>query len=194
MKYTVLIIAFLGFLVCDAHGQLVYNNADVSVNNDDQRRRSSREREKPEYNRWVFGGGLGAGFGTNTFVNVSPRVGYRATESITIGSGIEWFYQSFGNGAETSFRSFGPTLWAQFLPTQDIFLSLDYVYASQRVRQFGNNFDDTDNILWLGGGYIQRTGGAGALLIGAQYNLINDNDGLFTQDRFRPQISFLYGI
>ncbi|MBN9336436.1 MAG: hypothetical protein J0I88_01110, partial [Chryseobacterium sp.] len=33
-------------------------------------------------NRWTFGGGLGVGFGSNSYFNlqVSPRVGYKITD------------------------------------------------------------------------------------------------------------------
>ena len=59
-------------------------------------------------NRWTFGGGLGVGFGSNSYFNlqVSPRVGYKITEQLEGGmiGNVSWqtsdFYKStmFGVG------------------------------------------------------------------------------------------------
>ena len=39
---------------------------------------------KTQTNRWTFGGGLGIGFGSNSYFNfqVSPRVGYKITDQL----------------------------------------------------------------------------------------------------------------
>src|SRR6185312_7709991 len=42
-----------------------------------------------------FGGNFGLGFGTNTFVNVSPQVGYRFNDYLAAGFGVNFNYYSY---------------------------------------------------------------------------------------------------
>src|SRR4051794_29022284 len=44
--------------------------------------------------RLFFGGNFGLTFGDFTFINVSPQVGYRLTEKFSIGTGVNFIYQS----------------------------------------------------------------------------------------------------
>jgi hypothetical protein len=44
--------------------------------------------------RLFFGGNFGLTFGDFTFINVSPQVGYRVTEKFSLGTQINFIYQS----------------------------------------------------------------------------------------------------
>ena len=41
-----------------------------------------------ENNKWTFGGGIGLGFGSNSYfsIGVSPRVGYKVTDDLEVGA------------------------------------------------------------------------------------------------------------
>jgi len=45
-------------------------------------------------NKLFFGGTFGASFGSYTFVNVSPQVGYRFNKFFAAGAGVNFIYSS----------------------------------------------------------------------------------------------------
>jgi len=199
MKYTLLLTVFAFFLTVwqqECFAQLQYTSESLAILTEEipeQRSRRDRDREEDQgsfADRLVFGGGIGFGFGTFSFINVNPQIGYRITDKFMAGTGLDWYYQG-GNGFNV--RTIGPMLWAQYIPARDFFINSEYIYAFQKL----GDQTGTANQLWLGGGYLQRFG-SGALRIGGQYNVFG-NQGLFVDprngnNRFRPQISFIYGI
>src|SRR6478736_4936619 len=54
------------------------------------------EEEKKGFdkNKLFFGGTFGASFGSYTFVNVSPQVGYRFNKFFAAGAGVNFIYSS----------------------------------------------------------------------------------------------------
>src|SRR5215216_5004176 len=69
-----------------AFSQTVYNSSGRTGN-----RKSQKERGF-DPDRLVFGGGLGASFGTYTAVSVSPVIGYRFTDWLAAGVGVGYQY------------------------------------------------------------------------------------------------------
>jgi hypothetical protein len=54
--------------------------------------------EKPKFSdRLVFGGDIGLSVGTYTYINVSPAVGYRLTNRLTVGLGPIYIYENYKN-------------------------------------------------------------------------------------------------
>ncbi len=52
-------------------------------------------KEKPKFSdRLVFGGDIGLSLGTYTYINVSPAIGYRLTDRLTVGLGPMYIYQN----------------------------------------------------------------------------------------------------
>ena len=51
--------------------------------------------------RLWFGGGIGFGFGDVDYVEVSPIVGYSATEKLSVGGGITYRYRNDDRFAES---------------------------------------------------------------------------------------------
>jgi hypothetical protein len=54
--------------------------------------------EKPKFSdRLVFGGDIGLSVGTYTYINLSPAIGYRVTDRLTVGLGPIYIYENYKN-------------------------------------------------------------------------------------------------
>lgn len=123
--------------------------------------------------RTRFGGNLGLQFGNPTFINISPRIYYLATEKLWIGVGGTYMYTRYKAPFvpfETS--TYGGNLSVTYQIFQPIFLQAEYEPL---------NFDSYNPLvgeyerIWvqgvlLGGGISQQIG-RGAVFLSALYNV-----------------------
>lgn len=68
------------------------------------------------WDRVVFGGNFGAGFGTNqSLIAVSPSVGYRVTERLTLGTGViyQYYRYKFAN-LDFKFNNYGARFFGTY--------------------------------------------------------------------------------
>jgi hypothetical protein len=80
-------------------------------------------------NRLRFGGNLGAGFGsTFSFVNVSPRVFYLATDDLWLGAGTTFIWTQYKNNPPPFDDQFvwGLNLSAHYFIFEPLFLQAEY--------------------------------------------------------------------
>lgn len=140
--------------------------------------------------RLIFGGSLGAQFGTNTQVNLSPIIGYRVTEKFSAGIGITYIYYKYeyqyfnGIGYSTIQESdniYGGSIWGEYRIIPQAFLhvepgflnesipSIDAsgIYSGATVRYTLYNF-------LVGGGYFQQLGPNSGMQFSILFDLIED--------------------
>jgi len=131
------------------------------------------------WSRVMFGGNFGASFSSaESIVAVSPSIGYRVTERLTVGTGIIYQYNriklapydfKFNNyGA----RFFGTYQLTPFLIAHTEYESLNLEYVS--VNNLGipdGTFRRTIGSMFVGGGYRQSMGGRSVVDIMLLYNL-----------------------
>lgn len=116
-----------------------------------------------------FGGNLGLQFGTVTLVEMSPMVGYQATERLMFGVGGTYLYFQDKRYAQTySSTYYGGRTFGQFRITPQIFAWAEYEALNGELwnpidqeleRRWFDNF-------FVGGGLRQ-----GPVMITALYNL-----------------------
>lgn len=128
--------------------------------------------------RIILGGNLGLSFGDVTYVDISPRIGYRATNKLIVGFGGSYRYRKdkrFVPDLESSDYSFN--LFSRYSVYGPIFLHAEYEYlnyefflsAAESVRR------DANSVL-VGGGLAQPIGNRAVFIIEALYNLSYEND------------------
>lgn len=107
--------------------------------------------------RLFTGGNMGIQFGNNTFIDISPLVGYRFTDDIAGGVGLTYRYLSFNNGVNT-FRNniLGGRIFARYNILERLFLYGEYEVLNSDWYQ-NNNRINLENIL-AGAGYTQFIG------------------------------------
>jgi len=150
----------------------------------------SQDQEQPsqgfDKSRLFFGGNFGLSFGTYTFINVTPQVGYHLSNYFAVGTGINFIYSSTKYYAGTpgeyksEYGAVGLNIFGRFYPIQYIMLhaqpELNYVWGKQTYSdgdpstKLPNRFVPS---LLLGGGVIIPAG-RGALVASLLYDVIQD--------------------
>jgi len=142
--------------------------------------------------RLVFGGGFGLQFGNVTLVDLSPTIGYRLSDQLTLGTGLSYKYnrvkdytQDLNTGKWYGYKSnvFGGSIWGRYYVLQNIFahaeieqLQIDYNYTSVNYStptDIKNSIGVTSVL--VGGGYRQPIGGRVFFNILILFNL-NETD------------------
>ncbi len=137
--------------------------------------------------RLVFGGSLGAQFGTNTQVNLSPIIGYRATEKLTTGIGVTYIYYKYKYYTVTNQtlteedNIWGGSLWAEYRVIPQAFLHVEPGFLNLSVPKLDANnyyYGETtrDNIyqFLVGGGYYQAIGNNAGMQFSILWDLVDE--------------------
>ncbi|PZU80941.1 MAG: hypothetical protein DI529_16075 [Chryseobacterium sp.] len=146
-------------------------------------------------NRWTFGGGLGVGFGSNSYFNlqVSPRVGYKITEQLEGGliGNVSW--QKDDYYSSTMF-GIGPFVNYYFARSFFVGANLQQYFINSKEKYTGYKFNTDETALYLGGGYMQNIGNNAFMQLGVMYNVLwKENESIFSSG-FVPTIGFVVGL
>ena len=125
--------------------------------------------------RLVYGGGFGMQFGNVTLLDLSPTIGYRVSDQLTLGTGISYKYNSIkeytfdqnsGRWYDYNSNIYGGSFWGRYYILKNIFahaeieqLRINYNYTSISTSVPTNVKDGVDVTSTLvGGGYRQPIG------------------------------------
>lgn len=143
-------------------------------------------------NRWTFGGGLGVGFGSNSYFNlqVSPRVGYKITDQLEGGiiGNVSW--QSSDYYKSTMF-GVGPFVNYYFARSFFIGANLQQYFINSKEKFTGYKFDTDETALYLGGGYMQSVGNNAFVQFGIMYNVLWKERSSIFSSGFIPSVGFV---
>lgn len=151
----------------------------------------------PDRSRLFFGGNFGARFGSNTFVNLSPQVGYRFSEYFAAGAGVNCIASALTVRAtggsrlyRESFGYAGLNTFARVYPMRSLFLSAqpEYNYSWGRVRYFNGQPDVKSPgafvpCLLLGAGAVLPSG-RGSLIAMVQYDVAGSDRSPYGRNPF----------
>lgn len=150
-------------------------------------------------NKLFFGGSLGFGFGSyTTQINVSPQVGYRFNKYLAAGAGVNFIYSSYkydfggGNYFRDNYTVAGLNIFGRVYPIEYIFLQLqpelNYTWGKRKYSYDNLPDDKLEGKLvpsLLGGvGAAIPTGGAGALIVMVQYDLLDQERSPYSRQAF----------
>ena len=135
-----------------------------------------------------FGGTFGASFGSYTFVNVSPQVGYRFNKFFAAGAGVNFIYSSvkydYGSAAlnyKNEYGVVGLNIFGRVYPVQFLVIQVqpEMNYTWGKVHFYDGSADQKLDpkfvpSLLVGGGVAIPTGGRGAMTIMYQYDVVQD--------------------
>jgi hypothetical protein len=135
-----------------------------------------------------FGGTFGASFGSYTFVNVSPQVGYRFSRFFAAGTGINFIYSSskydYGNpnlDYKNEYGVVGLNIFGRIYPVEFLIIQAqpEMNYTWGKVKFYDGTPDQKLDgkfvpALLVGGGAAIPIGGKGAMTVMLQYDLIQD--------------------
>lgn len=126
--------------------------------------------KRSDWRERVFtGGNLGLQFGSNTYINVSPVVGYRITDSFSAGGGISYVYRRFTFGpTKVSRTDYGGNLFARYNLFKNIFTMAQFEHLSFEITE--GERQGFSSVL-AGGGISEPLGNNAALSFTVLYNL-----------------------
>lgn len=163
-----------------AEAQRYKKKSDTEQNtNDDE-----EEPETADSSKWrkfvkklTFGGNFGAQFGQVTFVDLSPLVGYRATDKLTVGIGgtynlLDFRYtDQYGTKYRETYHVYGGRTFGQFAFYKNLFAHAEYeaLNVPDRRTNYAERAWMTTPL--IGGGYRSQIGRRSYFNITALYNL-----------------------
>ena len=108
--------------------------------------------------RIFFGGNIGLQFGTVTFIDISPLVGYQLTEKFSAGIGATYqFYRYRDRFNDFSTNIYGGRVFSKYNILENIFAHAEYEVLNLEAFDLEKRLNVTS--ILLGGGYRQRLGG-----------------------------------
>ena len=151
-----------------------------------------------DWEKVYTGGGLALQFGTYTFIDISPLVGYRLTEDLSVGFGVSYKYLSDNRIKGYNSHLYGGNLFSRYVFAENFFGQVEYELIN--VEYFTVNgaglITDSErkdvSYLWIGGGYRQPIGPNSYLNLMALYNLNESIYSIYPNPLYR--VGFNVGL
>ena len=128
----------------------------------------------PLKDRLFFGGDLGLSFGTVTYVNLAPIVGYKFTQKFGAGIGPSYAYvKDSRQGAAYSASSYGGRIFAQYKVIEQAVAYTEYsVVNADAFDEFKYQWVRVNIPSFLvGGGYIEPIGRSSSFMLMVLWDL-----------------------
>lgn len=172
----------------------------LAQDNNDQTEEDQAQEYSPKpsiFDKMYFGGSVGMGFGTNTFVDLSPLVGYRVTERFNVAAGLIYEYRNY-KPWDISYSNYGGRLMGIYKIYEPLFgqieyeyLNWEYYYTPEESERFNNN------AVFVGGGISQPVGRNIFIVATALYNVTYQNnarDSFLYPDPWEFRVSVTAGF
>ncbi|MEM9339536.1 MAG: hypothetical protein AAGA66_12455 [Bacteroidota bacterium] len=121
-----------------------------------------------------YGGGFGFSSGAaSTNVGLSPFVGYRITQRLLAGFGINYQYVRFKR-ANTSISNYGWNVFTRYNLARQFFIQTEFEQLNFEFFTGSNEQTERDlyNAMYVGAGYSESLGGRAAFSVSALYNVL----------------------
>lgn len=116
--------------------------------------------------RIFMGGNMGLQFGQDTYVNLSPTMGYRITNEVSAGVGVSYIYTKRFNQSRTHY---GGNVFSRVNLFDPFFAMAQYEYLSVDIGAEGKRLGLKSFL--VGGGVQQPLGGNAVASFTVMYNL-----------------------
>ncbi len=131
------------------------------------------------WDKVYVGGNVGLQFGTVTFIELSPLMGYKFTEDFSAGVGVTYqYYRYKDNFYDFETNVYGARVFGRYLFTDNLFGHVEYEFLNLEAFDFYPRRRVDVGSLLAGGGYIQRFGSNSAIVAMILYN--------FTESAYTP--------
>lgn len=147
-------------------GKLAYSQDDEYVKQD--KKDTPPKKEFWSKDRIVYGGDMGLLFGSITFINLSPTIGYKVTNRYIPGVGINYlYYRDNRMNFETSI--YGGSIFNRFYVMKFLFLHAEYQILNGKFDYYLDRFNIHN--VWVGAGISRSILGAASLNLLVLFNL-----------------------
>jgi hypothetical protein len=112
--------------------------------------------KKDFWQRFFVGGNMGLQFGTVTFADVSPLIGYKFTDKISGGIGGTYQYYHYKDKYyDFETNVYGGRVFGRYHFTENLFAHTEYEYLNLEAFDFNRRRVDVGSLM-AGGGYLQQ--------------------------------------
>ena len=151
----------------------------------------------PFKDRFFTGGTIGLQFGTVTYLDVSPKLGYRVTKDFSAGIGATYIYinDKRYKGHENKSNIYGGRVFGEYRIWENLLAYSEYEILNLEVQDdFFPYLPTRKNIssLLAGGGYSQAIGGNSSAVILVLWNLLDSKYSIYQNPIIR--IGFNIGL
>ena len=167
--------------------QLKAQDNDYSRDKNRPVKPKDEDKEKREtsdiWDKIVIGGGLGLQLGTQTYIEVSPKIGYHLTDQALIGAGFNYIYYSEDMGANGKFKTsvYGGSIFGSYEPIENIFGWAEYELLNFEFYNINNELGRKwVSSPFIGVGYRQPIGNRGFIQFVFLYNLNYNSDSPYS--------------
>ncbi|RZL06706.1 MAG: hypothetical protein EOO62_18375 [Hymenobacter sp.] len=171
--------------------------------------RKAAEQHAEQYTKLFVYSGIGLGYSSfygysNFNFSISPALGYRVNDRLSIGPGISYAYNHYGqdysNGPSTSVStsSFGAKVFAQFMVYNNFFIHAEYestraqFLAVDQYNQYVGTITRTVQTPLAGIGYRSQISNRAAADIVVLYNFQDNYNSIYPNPVIR--FNFLFNI
>ena len=168
----------------------------------------SREKLKPEkprdekkekatndiWDNFAIGGGLGLQVGSQTYIEISPKVGYHLTQKALVGAGISYIYVSEDLGVQGKYHTsvYGGSIFSSYEPIENLFGWAEYELLNYEYYDLNNEIKRKwVNSPFIGIGYRQPISDRGFIQFVFLYNLNYTSDSPYSSP-WVPRISIFF--
>ena len=154
----------------------------------------SNSRSSAFENRFFTGGDFGLQFGSQTYIQIAPMVGYRVTEQFSTGVTAKYIYYSIKDdnaGFDYKTNIYGGGIFTRYNVLEEIFLHAEFEALSMEVPI--SVYEINRRIvsgLFLGAGYRQFIGDYSSLNLMILFDVIEDKYSPYTNPQIRIGIDF----
>jgi hypothetical protein len=159
-------------------------------------RTRSTEKQSFDWDKVYTGGDFGLQFGTNTFVQVAPLIGYHITDELSAGLTAKYIYYSINDPSiNYNFHSniYGGGFFTRYNILEDVFLHAEYETLSREVPF--TPYENRRRLVsgcFLGGGYRQWIGEYSSINLMLLYDVIEDQYSPYQNPIIR--VGFDFGL
>lgn len=180
-------ISLISILLICINSQLKSQAQDFG---DSNTYKAKSEKNGFDASRLVFGGILGAQFGSATFIEISPNIGYMFTDNFLAGVGLRYqYYEQDFQFYKYKSNTYGGGVFGQYYFLQNFIAHLEYELLN--LNDFNNPEDRVNvNSIFVGGGYRSMMGSRSFFSILLLYNL----NETFNTPYTNPIIRIGFGI
>ncbi len=123
------------------------------------------------------GGNIGLSFGTLTYIDISPLLGYKITPKFSAGLGVTYIYYKDNIVPNNNSSSiYGGRTFARYLVLENVFAYSEYEVLNREIYDDVRRKERRVNVgsFFVGAGYQQRIGGNSFMNLMVLWNL-NEN-------------------
>lgn len=138
------------------------------------------------WDKFFIGGNMGLQFGTVTFADISPLVGYKFTEEISAGIGATYQYYHYKDRYyDLETNVYGGRVFGRYNFTEYLFGHVEYEYLNLEAFDFNRRRVDVGSLM-AGGGYLQRISDNAGIVAMVLFN--------FTESAYTPYSNPIFRV